>query len=86
MLNMKVNLFIADQEVPDLREKVGWDRREQDYPLLFERCYFWEGARHHDGELIAFGYICSMGLQHGCMEDILVSKAGDRPNAGETAA
>ncbi|MCP3760956.1 GNAT family N-acetyltransferase [Domibacillus sp. A3M-37] len=72
MLNVRVNLFIADHEVPDLREKIGWDRRDQDYPLLFERCHFWAGARHDDGRLIAFGYVCGMGLQHGYMEDILV--------------
>lgn len=69
---MMVNLSIANREVSDLREKVGWDRRDQDYPILFERCNFWAGARHHDGELIAFGYVCGMGLQHGYMEDILV--------------
>ncbi|WP_342669977.1 GNAT family N-acetyltransferase [Domibacillus iocasae] len=58
--------------MPDLRERIGWDRRDQDYPILFERCYFWAGARCASGKLIAFGYVCGMGLQHGYMEDILV--------------
>lgn len=37
-----INLPLANHEVPNLREQVGWDRRDQDYPALFERCNFWQ--------------------------------------------
>ncbi len=70
-----INLSIEDKEVPLLRESVGWARRDQDYPLLFERCTFWAGMRGKHGELIAFGYLCGMGLEHGYIEDVIVHPA-----------
>lgn len=63
---------ILNHEVPELRELVGWGRRDRDYPALFERCNFWAGVRSEEGKLIAFGYVCGMGLEHGYMEDIIV--------------
>ena len=39
---------------------------------MFERCNFWAGVRNENNELIAFGYVCGMGLEHGYMEDIIV--------------
>lgn len=68
----KINLSLEQYEVPELRESVGWNRRDQDYPLLFERCQFWAGVKDDTGKLIAFGYLCGMGLEHGYMEDIIV--------------
>ncbi|MGM7684194.1 GNAT family N-acetyltransferase [Cytobacillus sp. Hm23] len=69
---VKINPAISRYEVPDLREVLGWDRRDNDYPTLFERCNFWAGVRDEKEKLIAFGYVSGMGLQHGYMEDILV--------------
>ncbi|MFC0469154.1 GNAT family N-acetyltransferase [Halalkalibacter kiskunsagensis] len=67
-----INIPISNNEVPELRELVGWGRRDKDYPTLFERCNFWAGARDENNNLIAFGYVCGMGLEHGYMEDIIV--------------
>ncbi|WP_299088723.1 GNAT family N-acetyltransferase [uncultured Metabacillus sp.] len=69
---IKINPFIANHEVPDLREVIGWERRDEDYPILFKHCNFWAGVRNEEERLIGFGYISGMGLQHGYMEDILV--------------
>ncbi|MFK3937496.1 GNAT family N-acetyltransferase [Alkalihalobacillus sp. NPDC078783] len=68
----QINLPLEQHEVPELREVVGWNRRDQDYPLLFQRCQFWAGVKDDSGRLIAFGYLCGMGLEHGYMEDIIV--------------
>lgn len=70
--HIHINLPIKPHEVPDLRAAVGWERREQDYPSLLERCQFYAGARDEAQRLIVFGYISGMGLQHGYLEDILV--------------
>ncbi|WHY54755.1 GNAT family N-acetyltransferase [Peribacillus simplex] len=67
-----INMPISNHEVPELRELVGWGRRDKDYPTLFERCNFWAGVRDENNKLIAFGYVCGMGLEHGYMEDIIV--------------
>lgn len=69
---VKINIPMSNNEVPKLRELVGWDRREKDYPTLFKRCNFWAGVRNESNKLIAFGYVCGMGLEHGYMEDIIV--------------
>ncbi|MCV9886330.1 GNAT family N-acetyltransferase [Metabacillus halosaccharovorans] len=67
-----INIPINTNEVPELRELVGWSRRDEDFPTLFERCNFWAGVRDENDKLIAFGYVCGMGLEHGYMEDIIV--------------
>ncbi|BDA72115.1 GNAT family acetyltransferase [Calothrix sp. PCC 7716] len=83
MENYHVNLNpkIKDWEVPDLRESVGWERRDSDYPLLFEKCTFWVGV-HEKGKLIAFGYIAGTGLEHGYLEDIMVHPGYQRKGIG----
>lgn len=80
----KLNLPLHPAEVPDLREAVGWSRRDEDYPALLERCQFWAGARNREGLLIAFGYLSGMGLQHGYMEDILVHPAYRKQGIGRS--
>ncbi|WP_047980436.1 GNAT family N-acetyltransferase [Ornithinibacillus contaminans] len=70
--NVIINLPIANHEVPELRELIGWGRRDNDYPAIFERCNFWAGVRSEDNRLIAFGYVCGMGLEHGYLEDVMV--------------
>ncbi|MCG7406126.1 GNAT family N-acetyltransferase [Paenibacillus sp. ACRRX] len=81
---IKINLPIAANEVPNLRELVGWDGRDSDYPTLFERCNFWAGLRDEQNQLIAFGYVAGMGLQHGDMEDIIVHPEFQKEGIGES--
>lgn len=69
---VEINMTLTAQDVPNLREQVGWGRRDHDYPTLFERCNFWAGVKDETNQLIAFGYVCGMGLEHGYMEDIIV--------------
>ena len=69
---VKINIPISNIEVPELRELIGLGRRDKDYPALFGRCNFWAGVRNENNKLIAFGYVCGMGLEHGYMEDIIV--------------
>ncbi|MBA2938901.1 GNAT family N-acetyltransferase [Paenibacillus sp. CGMCC 1.16610] len=78
-----INLPLEPHEVPTLRELVGWEGRRSDYPILFERCNFWAGLRDEKNELIAFGYIAGMGLQHGYMEDIIVHPQHQRKGLGQ---
>ncbi|PPA71700.1 GNAT family N-acetyltransferase [Jeotgalibacillus proteolyticus] len=78
-----INLPIAGTEVPELRESIGWERRDQDFPLLFERCNFWAGVRSNEGTLAGFGYICGMGLQHGYIEDIIVHPDHQKKGIGK---
>lgn len=38
---------------------------------MLERCNFYVAIRSPESELIGFGYICGMGLEHGYMEDMI---------------
>lgn len=80
---IQINLDIRAEEVPGLREAVGWSRRDSDYPVLFQRCNFWAGARDPEGRLIAFGYVAGTGLEHGYMEDIIVHPDYQRRGVGQ---
>ncbi|WP_169871207.1 GNAT family N-acetyltransferase [Shouchella patagoniensis] len=71
-LKVIINPTLSPQEVPELWAQIGWSRRDQDYPVLFERSNFWAGVRNEHGRLRAFGYVCGMGLEHGYLEDIIV--------------
>ncbi|WP_219837219.1 GNAT family N-acetyltransferase [Paenibacillus sp. R14(2021)] len=82
-MNIQLNPALESYEVPDLREAVGWERRDQDYNTLLEKCNFWAGSRNEQGLLIAFGYIAGTGLQHGYLEDIIVHPAYRRQGIGE---
>ncbi|MFD2045484.1 GNAT family N-acetyltransferase [Ornithinibacillus salinisoli] len=78
-----INMPISNHEVPDLRELVGWGRRDRDYPTLFDRCNFWAGVRDETNNiLIAFGYVCGMGLEHGYLEDVMVHPAYQKQGIG----
>ncbi|OMF88975.1 GNAT family N-acetyltransferase [Paenibacillus sp. FSL R7-0337] len=83
-LEIIINLPIEPHEVPALRELAGWEGRQADYPAVFERCNFWAGVRDEQSQqLIAFGYVAGMGLQHGYMEDILVHPEYQRKGLGQ---
>ncbi|WP_032122438.1 GNAT family N-acetyltransferase [Clostridium amazonitimonense] len=69
---MLINLEIQNHEVPALRQAVGWEGRDSDYPVLFEHCLFWAGLRDKNGNLIAFGYMVGPGIEHGYLEDVIV--------------
>ncbi|MCK1995189.1 GNAT family N-acetyltransferase [Peribacillus muralis] len=83
-MNYKViiNVPRSNHEVPELRELVGWARRDHDYPRLLERCNFWAGVRNENNKLISFGYVAGMGLEHGYMEDIMVHPDYQRRGIG----
>lgn len=70
--NVLINLQIKDHEVPELRETVGWERRDEDYPALFDHCLFRAGLRDKNNSLIAFGCMVGPGIEHGYLEDIIV--------------
>ncbi|MDF2648205.1 MAG: acetyltransferase, gnat family [Paenibacillus sp.] len=70
--SVELNLKLEPHEVPDLRQSVGWERRDADFPGLLTQCLFWAGVRDDSGSLIAFGYITGPGIEHGYMEDIMV--------------
>ncbi|MGX7131269.1 GNAT family N-acetyltransferase [Enterococcus songbeiensis] len=82
--HLALNSAIQPFEVPALRESIGWGGRPQDYPQLFERCNFYADIRETTTkQLVAFGYVCGMGLEHGYLEDIMVHPAHQGKGLGK---
>lgn len=80
---VEINAPIEPWEVPKLRKAVGWGPREYEYPALLERCDFYASVRDSQNRLIAFGYVCGMGLEHGYLEDIMVHPDHQRHGIGQ---
>jgi len=83
MWKVEINDSVEQHEVPELRESVGWERRDSDYPELLVKCRFFCTVRHADNTLVGFGYITGMGLQHGYLEDVIVHPDYQRQGVGE---
>lgn len=82
--NISINLEVKKHEIPDLRQAIGWERRDSDYPALFEHCLFWAGLRDIDGNLIAFGCMVGPGMEHGYLEDVIVHPSYQRKGIGKS--
>ncbi|WP_032121129.1 GNAT family N-acetyltransferase [Clostridium amazonitimonense] len=82
--NVLINLEIENYEVPELRQAVGWERRDSDYPVLFNHCLFWAGLRDKNSNLIAFGCMVGPGIEHGYLEDIIVHPRYQGKGIGST--
>ncbi|WP_125702726.1 GNAT family N-acetyltransferase [Lacticaseibacillus daqingensis] len=82
MIQIELNGAIAPDEVPALRAAVGWGPRQREYPAVFARSFLYASARDAQGQLIAFGYIVSMGLEHGYLEDIMVAPRNQHQGVG----
>jgi GNAT superfamily N-acetyltransferase len=77
-----INLPLAPDEVPSLREAVGWARHDWAYPQILERVLFWAGIRDDAGRLVAFAYVAGTGLPHGYLEDVIVHPDWHRRGLG----
>jgi GNAT superfamily N-acetyltransferase len=70
--DVQINLKLLDNEVPDLRESIGWDRHDCYFPQLLDKTLFWAGVRNNEGRLAAFAYLTGPGMPHGYLEDVIV--------------
>ena len=59
-------------EICDLREAVGWGRRESDYPAAFAGYWATVSGRAADGALVAWCAILSDGVCHAVLLDVIV--------------
>lgn len=77
-----LNPALTPNEVPDLREAVGWARRDPDYPEVLSRCLYFAGCRDDRGLLIAFGMMIGAGFEHAYLEDVMVHPGRRRRGVG----
>lgn len=71
-------------ELCELRESVGWDRAEADYPAAFSGYASCVTARSGDGRLVGWCAVLSDRVRHGMLLDVIVHPDWQRKRIGRT--
>ena len=76
IVTFKPNSPIASSTIADLREAVGWERLEVDYPAVLKG--YWATISGFDitGALVAWCAILSDGVRHAVLIDVIVHPDG----------
>ena len=67
-----INPDVPPQAVSDLREAVGWDRSDEDYPAALKGYWATVAGFDNSGKLIAWCAIVSDGVRHAVLLDVIV--------------
>ena len=83
-MNVTYEVDVAPDVVAlcDLRQAVGWDRAEGDYPKAFDAYATFVAAYGPDGVLIGWCAAVSDGVRHGFLLDIIVDPRWQRRSIG----
>jgi GNAT superfamily N-acetyltransferase len=76
------NAPVSPASICDLREAVGWDRSEEDYPAALNG--YWGTVSGFDsaGKLMAWCAILSDGVRHAVLIDVIVHPLWQRQGIG----
>ncbi len=77
-----INPTVTPHMVTDLREAVGWDRQEEDYPAAFRGYWATVGGFDATGTLVAWCAILSDGARHAVLLDVIVHPRYQRQGVG----
>lgn len=77
-----VNEHPASRKIGDLREAVGWERCEEDYPAALQRYDTTVSAYDVGGTLIGWCAAITDGVHHGFFVDIIVHPGWRRQRIG----
>jgi GNAT superfamily N-acetyltransferase len=77
------NASITPRAISDLREAVGWERRNEDYPTALKG--YWATVSGFDttGALVAWCAILSDGVRHAFLIDVIVHPRWQRQGVGK---
>jgi N-acetylglutamate synthase-like GNAT family acetyltransferase len=79
-----VNPTIEARDLCDLRESVGWERLDEDYPTAFKGYWASVGGFNIEGKLIGWCAILSDGVRHAVLLDMIVHPSWQRHHIGRT--
>ena len=71
------------QSICDLREAVGWERLESDYPAVLDH-YNTTIAAYDDEVLVGWCAVLSDSIRHGFFVDVIVHPAWQRRGIGKS--
>ncbi len=77
------NANVAPHAIADLREAVGWERHDEDYPAAF--LGYWATVSGFDATatLVAWCAILSDGIRHAVLIDVIVHPRWQRRGVGK---
>ena len=77
------NASIVPQSISDLREAVGWDPANEDYPAAFQGYWGTVSGFDDTGTLVAWCAILSDGVRHAVLIDVIVHPTWQRQGIGQ---
>ena len=78
-----LNPLVSPQAICDLRESVGWDRSEKDYPAALQGYWATVGGFDPANKLVAWCAILSDGVRHAVLLDVIVHPSYQRKGVGK---
>lgn len=81
-VSLRINPAITPQSLANLREAVGWNRSEEDYPRALQGYWASIGGFTQDEMLVAWCAILSDGVRHAVLLDVIVHPTYQRQGIG----
>jgi len=81
-ITFSVGAPVTPQDICNLREAVGWDRHDEDYPAAFQRYWATVSGFDPSGSLRAWCAILSDGVRHAVLLDVIVHPDYQRQGSG----
>ncbi len=82
-ISFTINPTISAHAICDLRESVGWDRLEADYPAVLQGYWATVGGFDTVNKLVAWCAILSDGVRHAVLLDVIVHPLYQRKGIGK---
>ena len=82
-ISFTLNPAISLKALCDLREAVGWNRAEEDYPAALQGYWATVGGFDTANKLVAWCAILSDGVRHAVLLDVIVHPAYQRKGVGK---
>jgi ribosomal protein S18 acetylase RimI-like enzyme len=76
------NASIEPNAIADLREAVGWERHNEDYPTALRGYWATMSGFDPTGKLVAWCAILSDGIRHAVLIDVIVHPNWQRQGVG----
>ncbi|MDQ6659923.1 MAG: GNAT family N-acetyltransferase [Chloroflexota bacterium] len=83
-ITFQINPTLKPDAICDLRESVGWDRQEQDYPAAQNGYWATVGGFDNTGTLMAWCAILSDSVRHAVLLDVIVHPSWQHQGIGRT--
>ncbi len=82
-ISLTINPAVSSKAIYDLREAVGWDRLDEDYPAALQGYWATVGGFDTSGTLVAWCAILSDGVRHAVLLDVIVDPSQQRQGVGQ---